>query len=166
MTDYKKALAEWLINAGKVVIVGIGNPLRRDDAVGLDIIKKLVGKTPENKVLLIESESIPENYIEPIIEYEPSHILIIDAALLGLRAGSVRLTESYEISGGTVSTHTLPIQIFCNYLSKITEVKVALLLIQPENVDFGEGLSTKLERTVEEVAHFLTQILSQTSNLD
>ena len=159
MSDFEKDLAEWFSDVKKAVIVGIGNPLRHDDIVGLEVVRRLKEKTSEN-VLLIESESVPENYVESIAEFRPSHILIVDAALLGLKSGSVRLTESSEVYGVAISTHVLPIQIFCSYLKKSTDAKVGMLLIQPENVDFGEGLSPKLRKTADRVVDVLLKILS------
>jgi len=152
-------LAKWLSNFRRAVIVGIGNPLRHDDGVGIEVVKELKGKALGDTILLIESESVPEDFVEPIVEFKPSHILIIDAALLGVEPGFAKLTSSSEISGIAISTHALPVQIFCSYLKKVTGAEVGLLLIQPENVDFGEGLSPELRRAVDKVVDVLLRIL-------
>ncbi len=57
--NLEKDLKNWLVNAKKIVIVGIGNPIRKDDYVGLKIVENLKGKLPE-KVLLLEAETVPE----------------------------------------------------------------------------------------------------------
>lgn len=149
----------WLSGYKRVVIVGVGNPLRRDDGVGVEAVKRLKGKISNDAVLLIESESVPESFIEPIVKFNPSHILIIDAAIMGLESGSVKLTASLDLLGVAVSTHALPIQIFCTYLTQVTQSKIALLLIQPKNVDFGEELSTEVKRSVQRIVDVLTGIL-------
>jgi len=41
-------LKEWLNNANRVVIAGIGNPIRSDDYVGTKIAKQLEGKLSKN----------------------------------------------------------------------------------------------------------------------
>lgn len=78
----------------RAVIIGIGNPLRRDDNVGVEIVKRLKGTITKDNILIIEGESVPENFIEPITEFNPSHILLIDAALMGLKPGQPRFIET------------------------------------------------------------------------
>lgn len=153
-------MSEWFSSFERAVIIGIGNLLRCDDGVGVEVVRRLKKKFSKDTILLIESESVPEDFIEPIVEFNPSHILIIDAAFLGLEPGSMKLTNSSKISGVAISTHALPIQIFCGYLTNVTRARIALLLIQPKDVDFGEGLSPELRKTVEKVVNVLLSILS------
>jgi hydrogenase 3 maturation protease len=148
----------WLSGYTRVVIVGVGNPLRRDDGVGVEAVKRLRGRIANDAVLLLESESVPESFIEPIVAFNPSHILIVDAALMGLESGSMKLTDTADVLGVTVSTHALPIQVFCIYLAQVTQSKIALLLIQPKNVNFGEELSTELEKAVTRIVEVFTGI--------
>ena len=152
-------LAEWFSNFERVVIVGVGNPLRHDDDAGIELVRRLKEKILRSTILLIESETVPEDFIEPIVEFEPSHILIIDAAIMDIEPGSMKLVEPSSTSEVAISTHMLPIQIFSDYLTKTTKAKIGLLLIQPENVDFGEGLSPKLRVAVERLVDALLRIL-------
>ena len=76
------ALEKWFADAGRVVVAGIGNPIRRDDFVGLKIVQDLEGKVSKN-VCLIECETVPENFMQEIVDLKPSHVLLIDAAVLG-----------------------------------------------------------------------------------
>ena len=48
----EKELRNWFAGAKKVVIAGIGNPIRSDDYVGLNIVEYLKGKLPETVCLL------------------------------------------------------------------------------------------------------------------
>lgn len=152
-------LRSWLSNARRVVIAGVGNPLRRDDFVGVHIVRKLRDKVSRS-VYLIECETVPESFIGPITEFKPSHILIIDAALLNQKPGSSKLIEPAQLAGPpAISTHALPLQIFCEYLASTLEAKVALLLIQPGDASFGEGLTEEVEKTAEYLTNLLSKIL-------
>jgi hydrogenase 3 maturation protease len=157
-------LEQWFSRAQKIVIVGIGNPIRRDDNIGVEIVNELEGKFLESAVLLIKSETVPESFIEPIVEFKPTHILIIDAALLNLNSGSVKLVESLGASRSSISTHVLPVQIFCGYLAKTTEAKIAALLIQPKDTSFGEGLTHELEATKRGLVKHLTEVIRSVVN--
>jgi hydrogenase 3 maturation protease len=135
----------WLSDAKRVVVVGIGNPIRMDDFVGVKIVQDLHGKVSDN-VYLIECETVPESCIRQIIDFDPTHILLIDAAMLGLELGDSRLIEPKQlVMFPAVSTHALPLRIFCEYLTETTKAKITLLLIEPKKADFGEGLTPEVE---------------------
>jgi hydrogenase 3 maturation protease len=152
-------LKNWLSNAQKVVIAGIGNPLRKDDFVGVEVVRNLQNKVSKS-VYLIECETVPESFIEPITEFRPTHILIIDAAMLNLKSGYSKLIEpSQMMKHPAISTHALPLRIFCEYLAKTTDAKIALLVIQPKDTSFGEGLTSKLRETAATMTNLLSRIL-------
>ncbi|RJS68268.1 hydrogenase maturation protease [Candidatus Bathyarchaeota archaeon] len=90
--DIAIELERWLSDAEKVVVAGIGNPIRMDDFVGVKIIQDLHGKVSE-KVYLLECETVPESFIQQIIDFNPTHVLLIDAAILGLKPGEAKLVK-------------------------------------------------------------------------
>jgi Ni,Fe-hydrogenase maturation factor len=55
----------------------------------------------------------------------------------------------------------LPLRIFCDYIAKTTGAKIALLLIEPENTDFGEGLTPTVQVTAEKITRILTDLLAK-----
>ncbi len=167
MNDFKKRdedeieheLQEWLSKAHRTVIAGIGNPIRRDDFVGVKIVRDLQDSVPSS-VYLIECETVPENFIEPIVRFDPSHVLIIDAALLSLEPGSSKLLSFKQLlKQHVVSTHALPLRIFCEYLTTVINTKIALLLIQPGDTSFGEGLTQEVQNAADRLARLLVRLL-------
>ncbi|TET65075.1 hydrogenase 3 maturation endopeptidase HyCI [Candidatus Bathyarchaeota archaeon] len=157
--DIENELGVWLSNAGKLVIAGIGNPIRMDDFAGTKIVQDLQGKVSE-RVFLIECETVPENFMQKIIDFNPTHILLIDAGILGLKPGDSRLIKPEQLAAfPAYSTHMLPLRIFCEYLTKIIRAEIALLLIEPKNADFGEGLTTEVEASVQRIVDILLGIL-------
>lgn len=158
--DIKKELKKWFSGAEKVVIAGIGNPIRMDDFVGVKIVQDLRGKVSD-RVYLIECETVPESFIQQITDFNPSHILIIDAAILGMKPGESRLIKPEQLTMfPAFSTHMLPLRIFCEYLAKTTKAKIALLLVEPKKVDFGEGLTPEVEATAQSVVNALLKDLA------
>lgn len=157
--EIETELKKWLAGAEKVVVAGIGNPIRMDDFVGVRIVQELQGKVSE-KVFLIECETVPESFIQQIVEFGPTHILLIDAAIIGLKPGEPRLVETSSLTKTPAfSTHTLPLRIFCEYLGKTTNAQIGLLLIQPEKTEFGEGLTQQLAASVMHVTLILRRLL-------
>lgn len=162
--DVKKELGKWLSDSQRVVIAGIGNPIRMDDYVGVKIVHDLQGKVSD-KVMLIECETVPESYMQQIIDFNPTHILLIDAAVLGLKPAESRLIEPEQLTSiPAFSTHMLPLRLFCEYLTKTIEAKIALLLIEPKKTDFGEELSPEINTSEEDITHALSEILPPNPN--
>ena len=153
-----KPLKDWFAGAGKIVIAGIGNPIRKDDFVGVKVIQNLEGKISKN-VQLIECETVPESFLEPMIEFNPSHVLLIDAAIQGSEPGDISLIDPESVAEvPAVTTHMLPLRIFCEYITKMTGAKIALLLVEPEDTDFGEGLTIRVQAAAEKIAETLLEI--------
>ena len=155
----ERELKRWLVNSDRVVVAGIGNPIRKDDFVGTKIIQNLAGKVPR-RVCLIECETVPENFLQDIVDFHPTHVLLIDAAMLGIDPGESKLFTQEQISDSpAISTHTLPLRIFCEYLSQTAKPKIALLLVQPENMEFGEGLTPKVQKSAKIIAKTIIRLL-------
>jgi Ni,Fe-hydrogenase maturation factor len=49
--------------------------------------------------------------------------------------------------------------VFCDYISQLTKTKIALLLIEPKNVEFGEGLTPEVASSAERVVKTLLSVL-------
>ncbi|MEM2386263.1 MAG: hydrogenase 3 maturation endopeptidase HyCI, partial [Candidatus Bathyarchaeia archaeon] len=58
-----------------------------------------------------------------------------------------------------ISTHMLPLRVFCDYLAETVGAKIALLLIEPKNTDFGEGLSGEVEAAAKRIVEVLLAVL-------
>lgn len=157
--ETKKVLTDWLSGAEKVVVAGIGNPFRRDDFVGVEIVRNLHNKVSKS-VYLITAETIPESYMQQIINFKPTHILLIDAGIINKIPGTSLLAYPKQLVRKTsISTHTLPLRIFCDYLTQTTTAKIALLIIQPQDTSFGERLTPTLKQTAINLTNLLLSLL-------
>ena len=157
--DIKQSLTEWFTGAERVVVAGIGNPFRRDDFVGVKIVRNLQNKVSKH-VFLIEAETVPESFMQQITDFKPTHILLVDAAIINKEAGTVQLAETKQLMRTTsISTHTLPLRIFCDYLTQTTGAEIALLVIQPRDTSFGEGLTPKVKQTAKNLVVTLQRLL-------
>lgn len=157
--DLKKKLNRWLKNSKDVVIAGIGNPIRTDDFVGVKIVQELKNKVSD-RITLYECETVPESFLEPIMELNPTHVLLIDAAHLGVEPGKIRFVKPEKIINfSPITSHTLPLRVFCEFIKKTTKAKIALLLIEPKNTDFGEELSLEVQEALVKIVNSLLKLL-------
>lgn len=153
-------LREWLKDAKRLVIVGVGNPIREDDNVGLTILQGLQGKL-SCEVLLLECEMVPEGYLLDIEEFKPSHVLLVDSAVLGRQPGDADLVKVNEVAAfSAVSSHMLPLRLFCEYVEKSTGAKIRLLLVEPKSMGFGEQLTPELQMASSLLTELLLRVLS------
>jgi len=158
--NIEQELRKWLEGAERVVIAGIGNPIRSDDFVGVKIVQGLKAKVP-GRVMLIECETVPEAYLQQITEFEPTHVLLVDAAILALRPGESRLVEPSKLTDfQALSSHMLPLRLFCEYINANTKAKISLLLVQPGNTDFGEEMTYDVKVVAQEITAILSSVFS------
>ena len=141
--------------------MGIGNPLRGDDALGIELIKLLRNRVSRN-VLLIEGGPVPENFIGKIKIFAPSHVLLIDAACFGGNPGDASLISPEQITGVIISTHAIPLHLTAELIREVTGAKIMLLGVQPKNVDLGEKISPEVKDSIKRIAGILVEILNKT----
>lgn len=152
----------WLSGYKRLVILGVGNPLRGDDSLGLELLKKLKRKVPRN-VKIIYGGVAPENFIGKIKKFNPSHILIIDATMFGGKPGEAKLIQPEQILNATVSTHTIPLSLLASLIQAETSAKVILLGIEPKSLGLGEEMSKEVKESIDRCAEALICVINECS---
>ena len=126
----------------RVAVVGIGNELNGDDGVGVQVVRRLrarLGSRPD--VLIIEAATAPENFTGPLRRFRPDLILLIDAASLDQTPGATAIIDWRDTDGLGASTHTLPPSVFARFLVEELDCRLALVGIEPAQLEFGQPLS-------------------------
>ena len=102
--------------------------MRGDDAIGPIIARKLnVIFKKQKDFIVINAETVPENYTGLIRKEEPSHIIFIDAVEMNRNPGEIKLIESNEIANYSISTHAMPISFMIKYIESFTDAKILLI---------------------------------------
>lgn len=129
----------------KGIIMGIGNEMRGDDAIGLLVAKALKESIPCPVIL---AEDVPENYLDIIRSYHPAWVLLVDAVEFGGDPGDImvlNLGDEGEASFPTISTHRPSLRILEAYIRKEIGADVWLLGIQPKAMSFGAPVSEEVK---------------------
>jgi len=137
----------------KAVILGIGNELKGDDAVGPLICRQLLGKTCAE---VIDAGTVPENYIQKIVSVNPETLIVLDAIDFGASPGTIRLFQPKQLNSIVISTHTLSPRLFVELITGQIDPDVLFIGIQPAQVKLGEPLSDQIRQAAENVLHALT----------
>ncbi len=141
---------------GRILLLGIGNRLRSDDAAGPLLADRLSGRVNAE---VIDAGDVPENYIGPIRKLAPGVVLAVDAVRSGRSAGEVQLFGCEDIADLTSSTHDMGLGSLLDFVSRETGARVFLLGIEPEDTGFGEQVSRPVEQALERIEALLVRLL-------
>jgi len=154
------ALTRTLEGATKVVVLGVGSELRADDAAGLRAAERL-RRMRLRDVQVLQAGTAPENVTGEIRRLSPSHILVIDAADMGLSPGSIQVLEQDELGGSRPGTHGISLGVLLQYLSQDMSFRAIVIGIQPSSLEAGGSVSAPVSEAVEEVARAVKEALGQ-----
>lgn len=154
-------LRDFLTDYEKLIILGVGNELKCDDGVGPFIIKKLQAEDIEDKdkLLFINAETVPENFTGKLRKESPSHIIIVDACLMGGKPGDIKIVDKYDFANIGISTHSMSLSFFVRYLEKGNDFKIIFVGIEPESMDYSEKLTENVEKSAYEFIDILKGIV-------
>ncbi len=141
---------------GSVVVMGIGNPCRGDDAAGSCVARKIC-RAPSVRV--IDAQDVPENHLRQVADQRPDTIVLIDCVDMKSDPGSVALLDKDQTAAYWPSTHRVPLSLLVDYLERTTDARVFLIAIQPYQTGFLEPMSTEVLSSVEAIAGVLNDVL-------
>jgi hydrogenase 3 maturation protease len=163
MPTIKAILKSKLKNARRIAVLGIGSPLRADDAAGLLIAQELINyiqeKKRKNLLKVFLGETAPENLTGQIKKFRPTHLIIIDAVDFHLPTGSLRVVNICTEAGASFSTHRVPVGIFRDYLFKSIGCETILLGMQPGSTEFCGPLSEGIAGAIQAAAKVIREVL-------
>ncbi len=128
----------------KVLFVGIGNLLKKDDGVGVYISTRIKSA---GLISVLTAEVSIENYIGKINSLEPDVLVIIDCTDMGSAPGKYKLLPVSEINDLTFNTHNISLKRIAEFF----KMPVFVLGIQPEKVDFGENISYLVRNVADKI---------------
>ncbi len=146
-----------LVEGRKVAIVGVGNRLRGDDAVGSVVAEALMSCASE-QVLVIDAETVPENYLGTLLRERPELVLFVDAVDFGGKAGEWQIVPLSALQHKIPTTHTVSLKLLGEILAR-EGIDSWLLAIQPEQIAFGAPLSPSVTAAVQQLVNLLKKIL-------
>jgi hydrogenase maturation protease len=139
-------LTDLVSRARRLLFVGVGNLLKRDDGVGA-VITSHIRERPGINALTVEVSI--ENYIGKIQSMVPEEMVIIDCMELGAPPGTYRLLRLDEVADFTFNTHNISLGRLGDFFTWSTFV----LGIQPDNVELGESLTIPVQHAAREIIH-------------
>lgn len=163
MNDVHAFLAQRLGGFARLAVLGVGSVLRADDAAGMETVRILGERLPPEQadVRLFGGETAPENFSGSILRYAPTHLLIVDAADVGLAPGGFADIRPEDVGGPSYCSHMLPIKIMVDYLVQETGAQVTLLGIQYRTLAFDGSMSPEVTAAVDTLCDALLRVIGR-----
>lgn len=125
----------------RILIIGYGNPLRRDDGIGWEVADRLRQAVPSTNIEILSRHQLTPELCETISHFD--QVILIDAAA-GTCTGEITCKE---VNSGPVNTPTFSHQFTPETLLGTTQElfhaspRILIYTIVGEDFDYGEGLS-------------------------
>jgi hydrogenase 3 maturation protease len=144
-----------LLRGRGVLLVGVGNPLRGDDAVG----SLLAGRLVERGLAAIDAETVPENYLGTLLDAPADLVLFLDAVDHGEAPGAVCLGPARILAERCSSTHAPSLLLLARMLEGRGK-DVWLLGIQPQATEIAAPLSAAVRTAAGALEEILAEALA------
>jgi len=142
-----------------IIILGVGNFLKRDDWIGCYATKILKRELKAKNIQFIIGGVSPEAYAEKIVRAKPTKVVILDAVDMGLKPGQIKLINIKQIKQALPNTHKPSLRILIDYLRKTTDTTIKIIGIQPKNVDLGEKMSKEVKNAIPAIKERLLELI-------
>ena len=138
-------------NSKEVLVIGIGNPLRSDDGVGLYVAECIEAKGLEAVKVWVTQQLQVED-IERMLEFQ--RVILVDASIDG---PSLDFRPIDNLAGHTSSSHHLSAETFVNLASQIyhQELRMHLCSIKGHCFEVGEKISTQVHENAQKAIELI-----------
>jgi len=143
------------IRGKRTVVLGVGNLLQGDDAIGPNLVDLLHGRV---EATLINGGEVPENYISSIRAAQPEVVLIIMAIELGNEPGCIAILDADRLRAIENFTRNPGLAFLAVMIQDGTGAEVLLVGVQPEATSFATELSKPVHSTLRTLEEMLVNV--------
>ncbi len=139
------------------VVIGIGNPLKKDDNIGNVVVEEFKKKIKDDNVLFILAETNPENFLGKVKSFDPKVIYFVDAVEFDGEVGEVKVFSIDDVLNQSLSTHGISVRIFKDFFPG---AKIYVIGIKPERISYGENLGLKLREKLNKIIEDVESLIN------
>ena len=147
----------------EITIIGLGNPLRGDDGVGVAVIEALGREKLAPSVKLVNAGQAGLGLVGILDTAERA--VIVDCAEMGLPPGSVRTfgEDDIRVEAWSESVHNARAGTALEIARALGSLPsgTRIVGVQPGQMSWGLGLSSEISRAVPKAVKAVLDVLSQ-----
>jgi hydrogenase maturation protease len=150
----------------RITFIGVGNPIKSDDAVGLYMISQLRKKCGTNprKFVRIEPVSSSEVAFSKVGRRAErgnnETFIVFDAVESNVSAGSIIFASIGETKYGFFATHNVPLKLIPGLATNASNIFI--LGVQTVNTDIGETLSDIVRDSADKIVDKIGELIKNT----
>jgi hydrogenase maturation protease len=137
----------------KTLILGVGNVLLADEAAGPETVRRLEAQSaPDGSIEFLDGGTLSFTLAAPIGDCR--QLVVVDAAAMGEAPGTVRVFEGEamdrQLARHATSVHEVSLSELLD-MARLTDTlppRRALVGIEPQLVDWGDGLTPAVESAI------------------
>lgn len=134
--------------SGRILVLGVGNELMRDDGVGLRALRALEREDWPDNVEFLEGATFTQDLFHLLGDYKA--LLVLDVACFGGRPGEIRVLDEGDLTEGEgprCSLHELDLKESLRLADELgTRPHLRLVVMEPGNcADWGQNLTGEVE---------------------
>lgn len=141
----------------RVVVIGVGNLLLKDEGIGIHTVKALQEINLPQDVKIIDGGTAPD-----LIAYTEAgdKLIIIDAAKTGREPGTIYRFQPKDLGEeikGVISAHELGVTHNLRLMSLMGNEprEIVIIGVEPKEIDWGTELSPELQQKVPEIVRVI-----------
>jgi hydrogenase maturation protease len=163
---WERTAQSWLEEPGngRVHLLGVGNPIRQDDAIGLEIVSSLrrkLGPRPSPNVIIHPPSLMPERLLSKVAG-TGERIVIFDAVEANREPGALVCASLADTKFGFFATHNVPLRLIPGVAGNLGRTFV--VGVQPESLGVGEGLSATARAAMGRIVEAMEAMLGGMGN--
>ncbi len=145
-----------------MLLIGTGNPLRSDDGIGPEIIRRLHNTVRNSSITLIDGGTDSLALLDHMQSYKKP-IIIVDAMDMGSPTGTIKVFKPHDISvvvkSDSLSSHGFGLAELMRLMDELRITPdITFIGIQPYSIAFSHGLSTPLSDKMDALLKIIEQV--------
>ncbi|KXA89012.1 hypothetical protein AKJ62_04000 [candidate division MSBL1 archaeon SCGC-AAA259D14] len=144
-------------------VIGIGNILKRDDGIGIRLVKELENRSLPSDIRIIDADTGGLKVLHALKDFDK--VIVIDAVKLGREPGEFSFFSPEEVRSlaETKSSHEIDLLEILELSKQLgrTPEEIVIMGIEPGDTSFGEDLSPELEERFSELSDRLYEKIEE-----
>jgi len=146
----------------RIAVIGLGNPTRRDDGIGIHLLERLRVRYKDAPVRFMDFGSASFGLVTYIKEYDK--VLLLDAVDAGLTPGALKIFQLNDVAAvvkeDKISSHEISLADLLRLCEAYAEAgHIHIAGVQVKDVSFGLEMTPELtaaaDTIVDEIGRFL-----------
>ncbi len=148
----------------RIAFIGLGNPIKGDDGVGVYISDKLIEITNSQVPYILSCYHVPANYLGKIVNYNPDYVIFIDAIFHpDFSPGDIVIIGSSKIQEvDSFTTHYQSYDTIIKFIETELDKQMDYIVlgINVTEIELNDPISSIVENSAEIIVSSIKKVIN------